>query len=39
MAMNKTTMGQAMRAAIDAYVAGVPDPKGKNIDRDDTGIF
>lgn len=35
MAMDKAVMGAAMLAAIDAYIAGVPDPKGDNLNRGD----
>ena len=33
MGVNKTDLGAAIKAAVDAYVATIPDPKGDNLDR------
>lgn len=33
--MDKTLLGAAMLAAIDGYIAGVPEPKGDNLNRGD----
>lgn len=35
MAMDKAVLGAAILSAIDAYIAGVAEPKGDNLDRGD----